>query len=144
MNILLASVHCLPKLVNGKVAVIEGNTYSLYRPTRYVTIEDDYNPLNYSILVSDKYPKCIVKSSTREIEKYLVNKQLRRVHVPVYRIGDKIHIHSRSGIYSLIDIKDDMLVITCKRWQYEDHKTHTIPNSDFKCLAGGIYNQVYE
>lgn len=41
MNILLASLKTLPKLVNGKVIVLNNdNTYTAYNPARGVTIDD--------------------------------------------------------------------------------------------------------
>lgn len=62
----------------------------------------------------------------------------------VYRVGDKIHIHSRNGTYELIDIRENSLIISCKRWRaIEDVKNfHEIPLSDFKCLAGGMKNWI--
>ena len=33
------------------------------------------------------------------------------------KIGDKIHLFSLSGIYEVLDIKDNTVVITCQIWQ---------------------------
>ena len=143
MNILLASVNALPKLINGKVAVInEDNTYTLYNPSRYTTISDDYNPMRYSILVHPKYCKCIVQSIIKDQEHYLVNKQVKEIKQKSYhyRIGDKIHIHSRQGIYELVGIDGDYIKITCRMWQYDANPIHIIHANDFKCLAGGLHN----
>ena len=143
MNILLASVKCLPKLINGKVAVInKDGTYTLYKPSRYTTISDDYNPMNYSILVHPKYKKCIVESNRKEQEHYLVNKQVKELKQKSchYRIGDKIHIHSRQGIYEIVGIDGDYIKITCRMWQYDANPIHIIHANDFKCLAGGLHN----
>ena len=133
-------VHCLPKLVNGKVAVINNdNTYSLYNPSVNTVITDNYNPLDYCILVHAKYNKCIIHSCKKDREFYLVNSQLAKV--PIYRLGDNIHIHSRRGIYELVKIEDNFLYITCKKWQkYDVNSIHKISKNDFSALAGGIYN----
>ena len=144
MNILLASLKCLPLLVNGKVAVInEDNTYTLYNPGRYTTISDNYNPVDYSILISEKWSKCIIHSNIKEKERWLVNSQLKK-SVISYRIGDKIHIHSRRGMYELVNIVGDTLHITCKKWQDEINPIHIIHKNDFMSLAGGIYNAVFK
>ena len=145
MNIILISLRTLPKLVNGKVAVINNdNTYDLFRPSKNCIIEDDFNPLHYCILISEKYSKCIVYSTRIEMEEYLVNKQLRETKLLIpYRVGDKIHIHSRRGIYEIVEIQKDYVKITCKKWSYDKDPYHLIAKSDFKCLAGGIYNQTF-
>ena len=145
MNILLASMICLPKLVNGKVAVINDNdTYTLYKPSIYTKIEDNYDPLKYSILIHKKYSKCIIYSTPYDQESYLVNKQIKELKqnkfAPSYRIGDKIHIHSRQGIYELVGIDGDYIKITCRMWQYDANPIHIIHANDFKCLAGGLHN----
>jgi hypothetical protein len=143
MNILLASVKCLPKLIYGKVAVVnEDGTYNLYNPSKNTKMEDDYNPMNYSILVHPKYKKCIVESNRNEQQHYLVNKQIKELRQKSchYRIGDKIHIHSRQGIYEIVGIDGDYIKITCRMWQYDANPIHIIHANDFKCLAGGLHN----
>lgn len=143
MNILLASLTTLPKLVNGKVCVInDDGTYSLYAPSRYISMNDGFNPMNYSILVSPIY-KCVVYSTTKEKEEFLVNQQIRQMNLTVYRIGDKIHIHSRRGIYTIVGICDDYITITCNKWQYDKNPTRRIHKSEFCALAGGLHNRVF-
>lgn len=144
MNILLASVKSLPLLVEGKVAVINADgSYSLYNPSRYTEIRDNYDPMKYSILVHEKYNKCIVYSNSQERRDYLVKKQLdilNSKYMP-YRVGDRIHIHSRRGIYELVAIEDEKLKITCDKWRkYEPNPYHYVAKTDFAGLAGGMYN----
>ena len=151
MNILLASVTVLPKLVSGKVCVInENGTYSLYNPSRYTTITDHFNPMDYSILVHNVYAKCIVHSTSNERTNYLVNAQIRSMRNPdrspvikQYGRGDKIHIHSRRGVYEVVSHDRYTLTITCKKWLYEHDpkdRVRLLPVSDFKCIAGGLHN----
>jgi len=146
MNILLASVYALPELVNGKVCVInDDNTYTLYNPARNCQITDNYDPMNYSILIHEKYSKCIVYSRKEEREHFLVNQQVKKLRRPSYRVGDRIHIHSRRGIYTIVELKPSSIVITCKKWQYDPmNSTVEIPHSDFSALAGGLHNAVFE
>lgn len=149
MNILLASVTALPELINGKVCVINDNgTYTLYNPSKTTSINDNYDPTDYSILVHTKYSKCIVYSTRKEKEHYLVNKLYKELlngkknPVP-YRVGDKIHIRSRRGTYELVSINnDDTISITCGKWRYDANPIHRIPASDFSALAGGLHNFV--
>lgn len=145
MNIILASVKTLPNLINGKICVInDDGTYSLYNPAKNVIIEDGFNPERFSILNNPKYSKCIVYSTIKEYECYLVNKQIKRNYFPECRIGDRIHIHSRRGIYTVVSIDADSIYITCNKWKYDANPVHRIPKTDFRCLAGGIYNQTFD
>ena len=54
--------------------------------------------------------------------------------------GDKIHIHSKNGIYEVVSIDYYFISITCKKWLYTDKPVQHIKKSDFKCLAGGLHN----
>lgn len=139
-RIILSSLNCLPKLVNGKVAITIGNDYILARVPYTISIKDDYNPMDYSLLNDEKWTNLIVHSTSKEKEAFLVNKQLQGLYVPKYRVGDSIHIRSRRGIYELVEIRQHSLIITCGKWQYEENPLHEILKSDFQCLAGGIYN----
>lgn len=142
---LLAELACLPELINGKLAVINPDgTYSLYRVASWIDMKDYYNPQDYSLVKDSKWGWFIDRSKKEEIERHLVNKQLKKLRNKTYRVGDKIHIHSRRGIYEIVSILEDRLVITCKKWSYEDNPFHTIDHSDFKCLAGGLHNHSFE
>jgi len=147
MNIILASLTTLPELINGKLCIINDNgSYELLNPSQYTTIQDNYNPMDYSILISSKYSRCIVYSTQSEKNNYLVNKQYQKLinkskNTPeLFRISDKIHITSRRGIYEIVAIYKDTIEITCNKWQYQDNKTMIISKEDFQCLAGGIKN----
>ena len=146
-NQILASLITLPELINGKVCIIKENgTYELLNPSKFTTITDNFNPLDYSILISEKYCRCIVYSKQSEKEYYLVNKQYKELlnkskKTPeLYRIGDKIHITSRRGIYEIIAIYNNTIEITCNKWSYQDNKTMVISKQEFQCLAGGNKN----
>lgn len=143
-NILLASVLHLPELIEGKVCIFEDGKYELLNPSKYTTINDHFNPLDYSILIHEKYNKCIIYSKKEEKIDYLVNKKYKELFVKptidLFKIGDKIHIHSRRGIYEVISIEEHTIGITCNKWQYETQKSITISKKDFKCLAGGLHN----
>ena len=147
MRTILAKLNCLPKLVEGKVIIInDDNTYSAYKPSQYCTIADDFDPINYCLLKTSRY-ECIVHSDAKDKERYLVNKQIRDMYTrkyPSIRVGDRIHIHSRQGIYTVEEIRKSSIVITCKVWQHSDHKYVEVDFADFKCLAGGLHNAVFE
>jgi hypothetical protein len=150
MTTVLAKFKVLPKLIRGKVCIInDDNSYNLYNPSKYTTISDDFNPLDYSLLTNTKYHNCIVYSKKSDIEEYLVNQQLKEIEnkkqqivtpTEKYKIGDSIHLKSRDGIYKIVDIGKNNLVITCNKWQVEKHPLHLVSRHDFHCLAGGLYN----
>ena len=60
------------------------------------------------------------------------------------RIGDKIHIKSRDGLYTFLkkDFITGEIHITCKRWKYEDSPIRVTSFDDFKCLAGGLWRKI--
>ena len=149
-NILLASVTTLPKLINGKVCVIENDgSFSLYNPSKYTTINDHFDPMKYSILIHLKYSKCIVQATINDQEAYLVYKQIEEMKAqkafsPSYKIGDRIHLHSKRGTYRIIDISEDTITITCNKWQYEarpfEKPFRVISNRDFCAIAGNRHH----
>lgn len=135
---LLIELNVLPELVNGKVAVLNtNNTYSLYHSFKDCTIANNFNPLDYCLVETDKY-KGIGYSHTDDKERYLVRKQLNATIN--FRKGDKIHINSRRGIYEVVFSTYHNIVITCGKWQRQELPNHIIPINDFKCLAGGYHN----
>jgi hypothetical protein len=145
-NILLASVDTLPKLINGKVCVLESDgSFSLYNPSKYTTISDNFDPMKYSILIHLKYSKCIVQATINDQEAYLVYKQIeemkaKKAFSPSYKIGDRIHLHSKRGTYRIIDMSEDTITITCNKWQYEARSYQVISNRDFCAIAGNRHH----
>jgi predicted nucleic-acid-binding Zn-ribbon protein len=149
-KVLLANVMHLPELINGKVCVINNGNYRLIRIGKYThKIEDNFDPMEYCIYTTKAGYDCIISSEPKDREGYLVNKGFRSllgIYKPEvsYKVDDKIHLHSRHGIYTIVDIGKDFLVVTCKKWQYTDFPTLKVHKADFKCLAGGIKNAVFE
>lgn len=139
---LLAYYDCLPLLVNGKIAIIEGNHHSLHHVSRFCSISDNYNPLDYAMITDGQWKGIIVYADKGDKETYLVNMQLRErilaKKVDQFRIGDRIHIYSRNGMYTVKEIGNEFITITCQRWQTLGEPDMIVLKSDFKCLAGGI------
>lgn len=147
---LLATVPHLPELINGKVCVFERGCYRLIRISGYAKpIVDNFNPEDYCIYITKSQSECIIDSCGKDKQDYLVNKRYREVFgnakpVQSYRVDDKIHLHSRNGIYTIVEIDRESIVITCKKWIETSNPTLKVHKSDFKCLAGGIKNAVFE
>lgn len=62
----------------------------------------------------------------------------------VPKIGDKIHLHSINGQYSIVNILTNGVEITCNVWQARNNYpvkpiTKIIPFKDIKCR----YNEIY-
>ena len=96
-NELLASLVTLPILIEGKVAIITGGNYELLNPARDIEIDDNYNPLDYSVLVHEKYSRCIVYSTKNERLDYLVNKQIDDLRSGKIKLGSN-YIKLKSAI----------------------------------------------
>ena len=165
---LLAELNCLKTLVNGKFIIVDitNNTYKGYYAGRYTNqpVPQVFNPENYALLVTDKY-SIVIDATDKMKEKYLVNKlwkeqnstninlkykdlSTKDVEKKIrhsYRIGDKIHLKEKSGIYTICDIisnekhfDSDIVTLTCGTWKYTDFPIRTYPISSIKCLAGKI------
>jgi hypothetical protein len=149
-KVLLANVPHLPELINGKVCVFENGGYRLIRLSKYThPLPDNFNPEDYCIYTTKAGYDCIISSEPKDREHYLVNKGVKTLlgitkPKQSYRVDDKIHLYSRNGIYTIVEIDRESLVITCKKWQYTDFPTLKVHKADFKCLAGGIKNSVFE
>lgn len=68
-----------------------------------------------------------------------VLKDIKKESVNLF-IDAKIHIYGKNGIYRIVDYDDHWITITCNKWWYENFPYKEIPRSNFKCLAGGLYN----
>lgn len=71
----------LPRLVNGKVCVVdeENYTYQTIAIGRYTYINpNNWNPEDYAVLTTPKY-RCVVMAKSSDKESYLVNKMYRNM-----------------------------------------------------------------
>lgn len=169
MRINLANYEVLPNLVQGKVIALDcpygkqldftvgGRKISLLTIGKYTVQPDgpikpeDYDILEtpqYSVLVNAKHGPVL-----KAVKDYLSTKQVSLIdeimkyvndHQPVtYKVGDRIHLKEKMGMYTIHSINDDNVVITCKKWQYnpkESDKYRVIKLDAIKCLAGGFQN----
>ena len=60
--------------------------------------------------------------------------------------GDKIHLKSKEGMYTVVATRINGLYISCKMWQaINNHPKFIVKKwieySDIKCLAGGLHNR---
>lgn len=151
MNKILASIKHLPELIEGKVCIFTNKgEYKLVKPTKTTQIADNFDPMEYSILTNEKYPFCVVYSSRIEKRQFLITKryvelfgvpsEYKNVVKDSFRVGDKIHLFSRKGIYTIVNINAETIQITCNKWRYDIPNTMFVKKEDFKCLAGGINN----
>jgi hypothetical protein len=138
MNRCVAGLNYLPKLINGKLCIIDGVKYSLYYPANCV-ISDNFNPLMYSLLPDNsKWGMRVVYSTIKEKENYLVNKQvqdLREKSIPPFKVGDRVHLHSVNGQYEIRRIFGYQVEVGCYKWDMEK-KTKVFPIFDIKCRVG--------
>jgi len=102
---------------------------------------NEYTCKRISLTSSFDKRKALAKREHNLINKLYNNKK----NVEVYNLGkgDKIHIHSRRGVYQVVSINTETITITCNKWQYDVQKTRTIKWSDYQCLAGGLHNWAY-
>ena len=59
--------------------------------------------------------------------------------------GDKIHLKSKEGIYTVVKTESNGVHVSCKTWINNQGRPDIIPTEFFafneiKCLAGGYHN----
>jgi hypothetical protein len=118
-------------LVNGCVVIkLENGSQKHVRPSSNTVIKDNFNPDDYALLHDTKYPELIVYSDEKDrFDRKLFNEIKLKMPKP----NDKIHIYSREGVYTVVDINDKGIRITCKTWSYSKEPIKTVPLEDFKC-----------
>lgn len=154
---LLADLTCLKTLVNGKFVIVDvsTNTYRMYNPGRYCgPVPKEFNPEDYALLITDKY-SIVIEATPKLKENYLVNKLWKEqctdkllkyrdlnkgASTIIYRTGDKIHLKEKDGIYTINEIENDCIRVTCNTWQHALEPNRWYHLEDIKCLAGGINN----
>jgi hypothetical protein len=122
------------------------------------TVQPDgpINPENYEILETSQYTVLVNAKHGpvfKAVKDYLSTKQVSIIdelmkyvndHQPLtYKVGDRIHLKEKMGMYTIHSINNDDVVITCKKWQYnpkESDKYRFVKLDDIKCLAGGFQN----
>jgi hypothetical protein len=142
MNTCLAHFNTLPKLIEGKVCILDNSGYSLHSASATTVIKDDFNPLNYSLLPKNsKWGSIVVYSSSSERESYLLFKLIEQQHKSLhiqFHVGDKVHLYSKNGTYSIIEFLDGQVRIGCKKWTYEG-RTQIVDRKDLKCKQGNRF-----
>jgi hypothetical protein len=169
MRINLANYEVLPTPIRGKVIAlncpygkkldytVSGRTISLLTIGKFTTVPDGpINPEHYDILETPTYTVLINSRDgvyLKAVNDYLGTKQVSLIDElmkymntsePVtYKVGDRIHLKEKMGIYVIHSIQGNTVIITCKKWQYnpkESDKYRTVALDDIKCLAGGLNN----
>lgn len=169
MRINLANYEVLPTLVNGKVIALDcpygkkldytvaGRTISLLTIGKFTVVPDgQFNPEYYDILETPKYTLLVNNKDglyLKTVSEYLGKKQssivdklmkhMKTSEPVTYKVGDRIHLKDKMGIYQISYIQGNNVTITCKKWQYnpkESDKYRAITLDDIKCLAGGLNN----
>lgn len=87
---------------------------------------------------SESYRLWLEQYIPRDIQIEL-NKQIPK---ELYKlINKKIHLRSKQGIYTVLRLVPNGMILTCGTWRYSNHKERLYPFEDFKCLAGGKWNK---
>jgi len=141
---------------------VGGRKISMLTIGRYTVLHDgpikaeDYDILEtsqYTVLVNSKYGTVLnavkeyllaSRKNTKQVS--LIDELMKYMNTsePVtYKVGDRIHLKEKMGIYVIHSIQGNTVIITCKKWQYnpkESDKYRTVSLDDIKCLAGGLNN----
>lgn len=84
----------------------------------------------YAELAEEYEQECI---KTREFLAEMYNP--KPVGVPVLNAGDKIHLHSKEGMYTVAEVYNDSFAY-CTKYSELSYANY----SDYKCHAGGRWN----
>jgi hypothetical protein len=95
--------------------------------------EEEYHP-DYDEFL-DEYPESYWEETEILYEESEVG--AAAINIPKLAIGDKIHLNSKNGIYTITDMYIDSFAYKTSRAKTEKYADY----SDYKCHAGGIYNK---
>lgn len=145
----LGRLLVLPKLLNGKVVIVHPDTgdYKVAPLSRYATAFKPgfFDHTKYTLLQTPEYT-CVVNATEDEMidsnvkEFYQLYKSYKELtKPPSLVVGNRVHLKSKNGTYTVTSLNKDTFTITCAKWHGQ---TKDIPYSDFHCLAGGMYNHM--
>lgn len=149
----LGHLLVLPKLVNGKVAIVDSTTgtYCLHSISKYCSIyqptsnDMSFSPECFTLLQTVDYT-CIVDAYESEKTSSILNSfyDLYKEYIGPSKInsvyvGNRVHLKSKRGTYTVTKISDRTFTITCFKWRGEERD---VPWNDFHCLAGGLFNHM--
>jgi len=89
--------------------------------------------------IQEDYLSILERSISLEIRKEL------EVEIPSWAyslINKRVHLKSLEGIYKVIAVVPNGLVITCNKWLNNNSllNDRLVKFDDFKCIAGGKFN----
>jgi len=146
----LATLKHLPVLVDGKVILLNSDgTYTACIVPRKILISDGFNPRDYDVLNNEKWRNLIVMSKPPSTFHMRVNDAYRlymeqEMKAKGLKPGDKIHLHSMRGVYTVHGVVGDKITIKCATWQAQGIGFRTVSLQDYKCLAGGLANKIFK
>jgi hypothetical protein len=140
MTALLSDLPILPRLVNGRVVLLhEDQSYTKHRPFNTVHMDEIFVASEYVLILTGKYRGMIGYASKAQKLEHSYKRAIRNYLNPVlaFKVGDRIHLHSINGMYTVVGINGNYFTITCGTWQRDRaNKYMVLDMSQFKCLAG--------
>lgn len=110
--------------------------YDDYNYNDYDDPDPDYNEYHQNKLDEEYYAECVeeYENERRKAEKLLA--ETHNHQPPLLDVGDKIHLHSKLGMYTVAEVYNDSFAYCTKysELSYADY-------SDYKCHAGGRWNK---
>ena len=103
-----------------------------YSNDYYDDYYDDHNNNDY-----DEYSEQQVEEWEREcIEEEKALAEIYLPKAPELQIGDKVHLHSKQGMYTITEVYNDSFAY-CTKYSEISYANY----ADYKCHAGGRWNQ---
>ena len=96
------------------------------------------NPENVCI-VKKHNVQYVVPANSYELKYKIILRAKKILDNVIYKIGERIVLHSMKGSYIIEDINSKNVLLTCKKWKYEKKAPMIKPISDIK----GLFTQDY-
>jgi hypothetical protein len=105
-----------------------------------VYIKDDYAAEYYSINKVENTQMLYYASPDDVIYHMLMSSYVKLKERYKYRVGNRVHLKTFEGMYTITKIDHENATISCKKWQTLGKPAREIKVKDIKCLAGALNN----
>lgn len=103
-----------------------------------VTICDNYNPECFSINKINNSQLLYYASPDDTAYHKLIGLYMLLKNRYQYKVGNRIHLKTFQGMYKIIAMDHQHVIITCNKWKTLGKPDVKVKIEDIKCLAGGL------
>lgn len=153
----LIKYNVLPYVVGNRIYIHQNDNIVGYMPiSRFCSLYDSpdgtvVDLVNFVAMTTKTIVSPFIVNATYSEKNQAIAEMYleRNKNVKIY-VGDKIHITLKRGIYTVISVKHDHLLISCETWKQQFYRKQRstpcekISIANYAAHAGGRHNAVHE